>query len=227
MRPATRALTVIAVLTLAACTGPRTHPSTNRPVSQAPRPIVTIAPPRAPKPATGAAPPRRTEPEKTSPPAPASGSRDALSPAEVGYYMDVLQGRLKQVPGRNLGIARRRNVIALVLPDAFDADSARLNGGAHAVFVQLAKVLVEYRKTTLTVRVGGDESKTAPGATPLAGLRGTALADELRLAGVGSRRIIVATAPTSVADKGNTAQAKRARLELLLAPIVLENAAAH
>lgn len=227
MLTATRALTVALVFALAACAGPRTHPSNQRPVIQSPRPVAATPPPRAPKPAAVAAPARRAEPEKTSPAPPAYGSREALSPAEVGYYMDVLQGRLKQVPGGKLGIARRRNVIALVLPDAFDADSARLNGSAHAIFVQLTKVLVEYRKSTVTVRVGRDESKTAPGPALLASLRATALADELRLAGVGSRRIIVATAPASVAAKGKTAPVKRARLELLLAPIVLENAAAH
>lgn len=225
LRPLT--LTVAAALALAACSGPRTHPSTTRPVIQLPR-TVAASPAHAPKPAAVAAPARRVEPEKSSPPPlPAYSSRDALSPAEVGYYMDVLQGRLKQVPGGKLGIARRRNVIALVLPDAFDADSARLNANAHAVFVQLARVLVEYRKTTVTVRVSGDDSKTAPGTAALASLRGTAVADELRLDGVGSHRLIAAMAPASVAVKGKAAPAKRARLELLLAPIVLGNTAAH
>ncbi|MEO7251313.1 MAG: hypothetical protein ABIW30_01755, partial [Arenimonas sp.] len=173
------------------------------------------------------APPRRADSEKTSAPPPAHSSHDALSPAEVGYYMDVLQGRLKQVPGGKLGVARRRNVIALVMPDAFDAGGARLNRVARAIFLQVSKVLVEYRKTTVTVRVGDDAAKTTPGTAPLATLRGTALADELRLAGVGSRRIVVAAPPAGIASKGKTASVKRAQLEILLAPIVLGNAAAH
>ncbi len=187
--------------------------------AKAPKPSIAV-----PAPAPAPAPPRYEQDKRSALLALGQDRGSALSPSEVGYYMDVLQGRLKQLSGKNFGVARRGDLIVLVASEAFEADSAQLDAATRRNLMLLAKVLVEYRKTTVAVRVGGDDSSAKDGNVPLANERGLALADYLAKAGVTDKRIVVAG---MVANRPATAKAgpgKHARIELLLEPILLRTA---
>lgn len=118
-----------------------------------------------------------------------SGGRDALSATDVGYYMDVLQGRLTQDLGRDARIERRGDSIVLWLPSSFDVDSARLNGAGRQTLRPLAEILIEYRRTLVAVQVRGADSE-AQGPNPrLASDRAGALSRYLTAAGLAGRRL--------------------------------------
>lgn len=130
------------------------------------------------------------------PPAPAPNIGESLAPADVGYYMDVLQGRLKQVAGTSIGIARRGNRIVLDLTNriAFSPGSTQPSAGDRAIIASLARVLVEYRMTLVSVRVRAADETTHAIDPRLSEQRAQVIANDLAEAGVGSRRIAIAGA---------------------------------
>ena len=142
----------------------------------------------------------------------AINSGDSLAPADVGYYMDVLQGRLKQVTGKSIGIGRQGDRIVLDLTSrmAFGPGSTQLSPGNHAILAPLSKVLVEYRMTLVSVRVRADDSVTHAIDPHLSEQRAQAIANDLAEAGVGLKRIVIA----------GVGAESRVRVELLLEPIV-------
>lgn len=218
------------MLALAACAGTPTRAPV--PV-QSPRPVTLPAPPpdaKPPKPTTSPPPapapiatgPRRYG-ESRSAAAQALG-RDAatgLPASEVGYYMDVLQGRLKQVSGKNIAEARRGNLIVLVLSNVFDEGNALANASSIGSLSSIARVLVEYRKTTVTVRAGGEGAAAVLGASGLADQRALAVADLLARAGIGGKRLVVPAARGRSRNGEGLGDAKQSRVELLVEPIVL------
>lgn len=227
----TGALTVAVLSALAACA---MHPKPAPPVAKpAPKPVHAAPAPR-PRPAPAAIP----TPPPAQPPAAtvldshnpdsdrdrikkslANEDRDALAPADVGYYMDVLLGRLKQVAGRNFAITRRGDRIEVELPGdaAFDAGSARIGVPAHQAISTLSNVLTEYRMTLVTVRIPADDAATRATAPGLSAQRAQAIARDLADAGIAIRRIVVAD-PTPE---------RRARIALLIEPIVRTSGAPH
>jgi len=220
-----RALLVAVGLALAACSGgpqtrspvapptPKPKPPRSTPATPTPTPSVTVVEPE---------PTPYAEDAKNAKQDLARNERDSLALLEVGYYMDVLHGRLKQHAGKNVGVGRQGQFIVLVLTGdvGFAPGTAQFSAGMRDSLAKLAKVLVEYRKTTVTVRVRGDD----PGATlsnpQLAGQRRRAVADFLVAAGVNERRIVIAgVAPT----RAPAAKARRGvplRVELQLEPIL-------
>lgn len=145
--------------------------------------------------------------------------REALAPADVGYYLDVLEGRLEQSAG--VGIARYRQGdrrrIELKLRARFESGSAGIEARLGALLKRLAAVLIEYRKTLIGVRmcVGGSGSE---GVDPkLAGQRAMAVAHRLIDAGVAVNRIVVIPLEAQ-ATHADDADCRRA--DLWLEPIV-------
>lgn len=151
----------------------------------------------------------------------AKNTRDTLPPAEVGYYMDVLHGRLKQLTGSSIGVGRQVNIIVIVLTGAgFEQGSSQFNPALRDTLARLSTVFVEYRKTTIAVRVRGDDSG-AQGSNPqLAEQRRIAVADFLAAAGVSDKRIVIAGAAPSRAPAARARAANPLRVELRLEPIV-------
>jgi outer membrane protein OmpA-like peptidoglycan-associated protein len=88
----------------------------------------------------------------------AADSRTSLALSDVGYYMDVLQGRLTQASAGNFSVARSGDRIDLDLPRAsgFSAGSDEPNAGMRKILAPIAKVLVEYDKAFVTIRVRSD-----------------------------------------------------------------------
>jgi outer membrane protein OmpA-like peptidoglycan-associated protein len=146
-------------------------------------------------------------------------SRDSLAPSEVGYYMDVLQGRLKQVAGKNTGVVRTGDRIELALaePFAFAAGNGDQNPEVRGLIVSTGKVLVEYDKILVTVRVQPDAANPPLLGSKLAEQRALALAHDLSEAGVAENRII---ATCLAADS-------HSHIEVNIEPIVRTTASGH
>jgi outer membrane protein OmpA-like peptidoglycan-associated protein len=190
------ALLAVVMLALAACA---THP---RPQSPPPPPL------SAKRSHSVSAPQVRARAPLA--PAPANNG-DSLAPADVGYYMDVLQGRLKQVMG-NIGISRKGDRIVLDLTSrmTFGAGSTQLGAGDHAILAPLSKVLVEYRMTLVSVRVCAADPATHAIDARFSEQRAQAIANDLTEDGVGPKRILIAGVGTD----------NRVHVELSLEPIV-------
>lgn len=152
-------------------------------------------------------------------------ARDALVPSAVGYYMDVLQGRLIQDVGRDSRIERHGNSIVVLLPVGFDKGSARLNGAARQSLRPLAEALIEYRLTEVAVRLlGADSEAGGPGpGSRLASDRTGALSKYLTEAGVAGYRINTANEDFGQQPEDSAlGPVIGARVELQVSPIVLD-----
>ena len=152
----------------------------------------------------------------------ATNSRDSLASSEVGYYMDVLQGRLKQVAGKLVGIGRKGDRIVLSLPgrSGFESSNTEINPSIREALAPLSKVLVEYRMTLVSVRIRADDSGPQGINPQLAEQRALAVAGYLTEAGVSGKRIVIAGSGLSRPPAANSGPETRARIELQLEPIV-------
>jgi outer membrane protein OmpA-like peptidoglycan-associated protein len=216
-----------AIVALAACTTPHPRPPVARPpvmptkpVARPPvksaRPVVPVAPAGI---VTVRTPPSYEQEKSRTKSALATNIGESLAASDVGYYMDVLQGRLKQVSGKNIGIVRQGDRIVLNLSgrSGFDAGSTQINAGIRDTLGPVTKVLVEYRKTLVSVQTHAD-GVGAPAVNPqLAEQRAQALARYLADAGVSDKRIVAAGAGAET----------RARIELQLEPVVHAADSAH
>lgn len=207
-------------LALAACSGPQTRPSLPQPTPKPPR-----STPATPTPSVTVLDPEPTPYEQDAQAAKqqlAKNERDSLALREVGYYMDVLHGRLKQLAGKNVGVGRQGQFIALVLTGdlGFQPGGAQLSAGMRDSLAKLAKVLVEYRKTTVTVRMRGDDAGATLSNPQLAGQRRRAVADFLVASGVSEQRVVVARAAPTRAPAAKARGSVALRVELQLEPIL-------
>jgi hypothetical protein len=132
---------------------------------------------------------------------------EALPAAEVGYLLDVLQGRLRQLAGIQASVTRRGQGLRVDLSRAVTFVPGKAQPGAGALLAPLGKLLGDYRQVLVTVRVD------PAGDAPLGLARGMALAQALADAGVPKKRIVVV---------GTTGAHRAAgpRVELQLDPIV-------
>ncbi|MGH8110241.1 MAG: OmpA family protein [Arenimonas sp.] len=146
---------------------------------------------------------------------------DSLPAAEVGYYLDVLQGRLKQKIGnsKGVGIARSNDRIVIVMTggSGFEATNSQISPGIRQFLAPLSKILVEYRMTLVSIRIRSDNSATKMSNPQLTEQRAQAVAKYLMDAGVSNKRMVVVGAGKSGA---NSAAGSRERIELQIEPIV-------
>jgi outer membrane protein OmpA-like peptidoglycan-associated protein len=122
----------------------------------------------------------------------ARNDADALPAADVGYTLDVLQGRLRQLAGTRSTVARRgqRLVLDLSRTVAFEPAKAQPGPKAGAMLAPLGKLLADYPQVLVTIRV--DPADAASGNDPkLALSRAVAVAQALADAGVRKQRIVV------------------------------------
>ncbi len=149
-------------------------------------------------------------------------SRDSLPASEVGYYMDVLQGRVKQKIGKNpgIGIARSNDRLVIVMrgSSGFEAGNAQISPGIRQFLAPLSKVLVEYRMTLVSIRIRSDNSDS--NNLQLTEQRSQAVARFLMDAGVSKKRMVVVGAGKNGVAPANPASVNNARIELQLEPIV-------
>jgi len=214
-----RSLMLIAiVLALVACATQRTHAPVSRRPTKTPSSI-----PAAPRSGITLVDPAGYEQEKNRLMQElASNSRDSLAPSDVGYYIDVLNGRLKQVLGKNALVTRRGERIALDLPEraGFESASAQISQSARDTLAPVAKALVEYRMTLISVRVGNDGSN-APASNPrLVEQRALAVAHYLADAGVASKRILVVGSGQNHAPAAATGMKNPSQIQLQIEPVV-------
>jgi outer membrane protein OmpA-like peptidoglycan-associated protein len=149
----------------------------------------------------------------------AINSSGSMTSADVGYYMDVLQGRLKQAAGGNIGIGRQGDRIVLDLTGrmAFDPGSTQISAGNLEILRTLSRVLVEYRMTLVSVQVRTDDPSTHVIDPHRSEEHAQAIAHDLVNAGVGTKRIVIA----------GVGPEKNVRVALTLEPIVRSTESSH
>ena len=149
-------------------------------------------------------------------------SRDSLPVSETGYYMDVLQGRVKQKIGKiqGVGIARSDDRIVIVMrgSSGFEASNTQISPGIRQFLAPLSKVLVEYRMTLVSIRIRADNSGL--NNPQLTEQRSQAVAKYLTDAGVTKKRMVLVGTGKSGVVQVNPASVNNARIELQLEPIV-------
>lgn len=213
------ALAIVLVLLAACAVLPKRAPATKTPVTTKPT-VITPAQPIA----SGSAliDPANHEREKNRIKSLLSKSAgDSLPAAEVGYYMDVMQGRIKQKIGnsKGIGIARSNDRIVIVMTGSsgFEAGNYHISPGIRQFLAPLSVVLVEYRMTVVSVRIRADGSGGNAGNPQLTEQRAQAVARYLQDAGVSSKRMVVVGAGKSTM---NSASGSRERIELQIETVV-------
>ena len=145
-----------------------------------------------------------------------------LAQTDIGYYMDVLQGRLKQIATKNLVINRRGDHIVLEFSDVdFDARSVQINAATRDTLAPVVNVLNEYRKTLVSITLRTEDAETPP-KPGLNAKRAQAVAHYLATSGIVARRIVVVGSSGESAPVGDAAVDSHSFLELELDPIVLD-----
>ena len=214
---------LVLVIALAACTPKAVHPTLpprppSHPMIAPPvaRPPVALTPPPV-------APPRNFDQEKARMRAAlAKNPQDSLAPTEVGYYLDVLLGRIKQSAGRDIGAVRQNQKLVIVLPAraGFAVGSVDVGPGLQPSLAALVRVLVEYRRVLVVVRVRPDQSVIGASNPRLTEQRGSAIAKALADAGISPQRIAIAPAAPSHPAVAKPGILPRARIQFELEPIV-------
>lgn len=149
----------------------------------------------------------------------------ALPADKIGYFVDVQEGRLRQVlTGTPIRMQRIDDRLLLTIPGrlSFETDSTKVVAAAEPVLGAIAAVLVEFDKTLVSVFGHTDDRGDAAYNQSLSERRAIAvarfLADEgvarQRLAGIGygQRR-------PAFEDESERARTANRRIEILIEPI--------
>lgn len=220
----------VAIALLAACAElpkraplPKTIIVNPKPPARAPVPAVAPAPPAVAISGVVLVAPANHEQEKNKIKLLLSkSSRDSLPVSEVGYYMDVLQGRVKQKIGKTKGIGMARSddriVIIMRGSSGFETGNAQISPGIRQFLAPLSKVLVEYRMTLVSIRIRADNSGL--NNLQLTEQRSQAVARYLMEGGVSKKRMVVVGVGKPGVAPVNPASVNHARIELQLEPIV-------
>lgn len=224
---------IACALALAACSKPVARPAAPVPVAAAtlslPAPIPSAKPAQAPAVAPSKGPivlgGRGFEEGKRKIKATlAKDPAAALPPQDVGYYIDVLQGRLKQIAGTQVGmvVGRQDNDVILDVSARLDfaAGSARITPGIREMLGPIVKVLAEYRMLLVAVTASPDDAGDAAPDMRLVEQRGLAIARHLAGAGIAASRIVVAGSSAARPPEAGTLPETRTHLEIHLEPIV-------
>jgi outer membrane protein OmpA-like peptidoglycan-associated protein len=220
----------IAALALAACTTPAPRSAPPAPLPSAPPPTlpakVAVAPKiESPKGPVVLARPGFEDGKQRIKLTLAKNAADALTPGDVGYYVDVLQGRLKQVAGKQVGVVVGRQGDNVILDVSsrldFEAGSARITPAIREMLAPIVKVLAEYRMMLVAVNASPDMTQEVAPDNRLADQRGLAVARDLAAAGVAPARIVVAgsSGARTSSEPLNLAEA-HTQLEIHLEPII-------
>jgi outer membrane protein OmpA-like peptidoglycan-associated protein len=205
-----------------------------------PPPVAVVRPPPKPPAPTRPTPPPAPEPI-TTPLSPqrnfaqekatrklqlAADPKNAVAPSEMGYYLDVLVGRLKQGLGPDTGIARHGQHVVVVLPASasFPVGGTALTPALRAKLGPLARVLLEYRRVLVGVYVRADASVIGASNPRLAEQRAQVIAAYFGGAGLDPRRILTAPPGPSRPAANQPANGGRSRIEIQLEPVLRASA---
>src|SRR5262249_42934727 len=137
----------------------------------------------------------------------AKAGGDAVITAELGYYLDVLLGRLKQVAARGVGITRREDRIVLNVAGTFAlAANPQPDADLQDALNPICKVLVEYRATLVSIHVRNDAPADAATDSELAEHRALAVGHYFAKAGVSPKRILIVGSTNHAAVSNETAE---------------------
>lgn len=217
------------LLALAGCASKPKRPTpeppveVTRPVPPPPRPTPPATPPEQAPVVAPLPPARNFSQEKARRKLELAGDeRNTVGAGEVGYYLDVLLGKLKQGLGSDTGMTRRGQHIVIVLPAsaAFPVGGTQLPAGLRAKLAPLARTLVEYRRVLVSVYVRADASVIGAHNPRLAEQRAQVIAAYLGGAGIDPRRVLLAPPPPGRPALANPGTAGRSRIEIILEPVL-------
>lgn len=119
-----------------------------------------------------------------------AGSR--VSQDASGYYVDVLEARVRQLGSEGFQIERRDRTLTLRLgaSGAFTVGSARLSEPARESLALVADVLRDYSASLVTVLGYTDDSGDASGNQLLSEQRALAVLHALRVNGIAAPRLL-------------------------------------
>jgi outer membrane protein OmpA-like peptidoglycan-associated protein len=211
-------------LALAGCASkpkrPEAPPTEPEPVTRpTPPPVTRPTPPPKPPEATPPPPSRNFGQEKARRKLELSADeRNSVGAGEVGYYLDVLLGRLKQRLGPDTSVARQgQRIVVLLPPEAnFPIGETALPPALRAKLAPLSQVLVEYRRVLVSVYVRPDASVVGASNPRLAEQRASVVAAYLGGAGIDPRRVLLAP---PAAPRPGTALGRN-RIEIELEPVL-------
>ncbi|MGA7965407.1 MAG: OmpA family protein [Gammaproteobacteria bacterium] len=198
-----RIVLVSAVLVIAACVGPGAQ-KTQVPAPMQKKQVHSKAPATVARPSATAGEHRTpsiqvvdpghyeaTRKQRTE--ALSERSGNALAPKGVGYYMEVLEAKLRQsTAGTTVSaVLRGENIVIGPIEDAFAKDGTQFADGVRGMLALVAPVLTEFSKTLITIRCYTDSSGAADYNRTLSEQRGLAVARYLVNAGVDAARILV------------------------------------
>lgn len=146
---------------------------------------------------------------------------DVVTESEIGYYVDVLMGRLKQIAPREIGLLRADDRIVLNLEGGFGyaASNAHPETDLQNLLDPICSVLVEYRATLVSIHVKNDDATDAALDAEIAEHRAHAVARYLIKAGVSAKRIVIVAAARRAPPSNSAESSGRAQVELELEPI--------
>jgi len=152
----------------------------------------------------------------------ANGER--LREDEVGYYMDVQEARFRQVVSAGLRVSRREQTVVLSLPGqlTFSVNSAQLSDAARTALAAVARVLVEYRLSVVSLHGHTDDTGDPASNQRLSEQRALTVARYLIAEGVNPTRLVVAGYGSASPVADNTSDAGREanrRVELQIDPL--------
>ena len=225
-----RALAAAALLALA-LSGCASKPKRPPPPVAEPEPVTRPTPPPVQRPTPPAKPPVVTPP----PPARNFGQEKArrklelstdagssVGAADVGYYLDVLLGRLKQRLGPDTSVVRQGQRLVVQLPASagFPTGGDALSPALRAKLAPLSQVLLEYRRVLIAVYVRPDASVVGASNPRLAEQRARVVAAYLGGAGIAPRRVLLAPAAAPRPGAAPPGAAGRSRIEIELEPVL-------
>ena len=150
----------------------------------------------------------------------------ALDPAEVGYFVDVHEARLRQVlVGSPIRMQRTDDRLLLTIPGnlSFETDSAEVVEAVEPLIGDIAAVLAEFDKTLVSVLGNTDDRGDADYNQSLSERRAVAVALLLAKMGVARERLVgIGYGQERTAMEGDTEAALTAnrRIEILIEPVV-------
>lgn len=155
----------------------------------------------------------------------------AITPADAGYYMDILEAELRQALQHSaVETSRRETSVLLRIPGlhAFATGREHLKETAKPLLARVAEVAGRYEATLVIVDSHTDPTGDADTNLELSKRRAIAVSRYLVDQGIDIRRIIAFGHGESrplAESESNAADGSSRRIEIRLAPIIRESAA--
>ncbi|MEX2182675.1 MAG: OmpA family protein [Gemmatimonadaceae bacterium] len=140
---------------------------------------------------------------------------------EVGYYLDVLVARLRQLQIAGLTVVRHETRVSVDVVDStmFESATAVLTADARRTLGPIARLLNEYDRTVISIHGQVDFTGAAVTDQRLAEQRALAVALQFTGGGVAVGRIIVVGNPADPAKAVAEVPATNGRIILWLDPL--------